>query len=76
MRHELREERWEFAEKVVFLLVLNNRNQLLYHTDYDPESLTKQSDADLHNMQEQTFAGIFFFVRVHCSSGTSVRRYQ
>ena len=25
--------------------------------NYDAENLTKQSDADLHHMQEQTFAG-------------------
>lgn len=27
--------------------------------NYDTDSLTKQSDVDLHHMQEQTFAGRF-----------------
>ncbi|KAM7455611.1 hypothetical protein BLSTO_03629 [Blastocystis sp. subtype 1] len=31
------------------------KNQLL-NTNYDADSLTKQSDVDLHHMQEQTFA--------------------
>ena len=36
------------------------RNQLV-HANVDPESLTKQSDADLHHMQEQIFASIIMF---------------
>ncbi|KNB42732.1 qhypothetical protein [Blastocystis sp. subtype 4] len=34
---------------------LKMKNQLV-HANVDPESLTKQSDADLHHMQEQIFA--------------------
>lgn len=35
---------------------IDYRNQL-FDMNYDPESLTKQTDEDLHHMQEQTFAG-------------------
>ena len=34
---------------------MRSRNQLM-RTTVDPENLTKQSDADLHHMQEQIFA--------------------
>ena len=34
---------------------MRHRNQLM-RTNVDPENLTKQSDADLHHMQEQIFA--------------------
>lgn len=34
---------------------MRSRNQLM-RTNVDPENLTKQSDADLHHMQEQIFA--------------------
>ena len=51
------------------------RNQLI-DMNYDPESLTKQSDTDLHNMQEQTFAGIIMIIDIINSTRTSIRRYQ
>ena len=34
---------------------VRRRNQLM-RTNVDPENLTKQSDTDLHHMQEQIFA--------------------
>lgn len=36
---------------------MTTRNRLITHANYDAENLTKQTDADLHNMQEQVFAG-------------------
>ena len=36
---------------------LQAKNRLITHANYDAENLTKQTDADLHNMQEQVFAG-------------------
>lgn len=45
--------------KYSFAFAAHTRNQL-FDSNYDPESLTKQTDEDLHHMQEQTFAGFLF----------------
>ena len=41
------------------ICTFKRRNQLISHVNYDPENLTKQTDTDLHNMQEQVFAGVY-----------------
>ena len=43
---------------------MTTRNRLITHANYDAENLTKQTDADLHNMQEQVFAGAWLSCRL------------
>lgn len=47
----------EICRQSTFLYSVTTRNRLITHANYDAENLTKQTDADLHNMQEQVFAG-------------------
>ena len=47
----------EIFRPSIFLCDMRPRNRLITHANYDAENLTKQTDADLHNMQEQVFAG-------------------
>lgn len=47
----------EICRQSIFLCNMKTRNRLITHANYDAENLTKQTDADLHNMQEQVFAG-------------------
>lgn len=44
--------------------------------NYDAENLTKQSDADLHHMQEQTFAGETGEWEVMSSPGRGISGHQ